>query len=211
MSSFWRHFHSILSCRCHSGVCVIYHIKLINIFKIHHNFIYLARGVNEIFQGCCRRLLRMFWNVSKSIDLNEWKVVCARFTRNTHLTTLKYICIWHRYGKLLLTEIWMIFLFKEGTPRCLLYSMKSHKRSVLDKDPECNSRCMIFHNVWYKFLIFETKRIILENLKKTKTTTKSSWKHLVLLCSCSQIGVFSQQVRKLTSGINCRWIFNVLI
>ena len=112
------------------------------------------------------------------------------------------ICYWRKFE-------WF-FLFKEGTPRCLLYSMKSHKRSVLDKDPECNSRCMIFHNVWYKFLIFETKRIILENLKKTKTTTKSSWKHLVLLCSCSQIGVFSQQVRKLTSGINCRWIFYVL-
>ena len=102
----------------------------------------------------------MFWNVSKSIDLTEWKVVCARFDRNTHLTTLQYICIWHRYGNLVLTEIWMIFLFKEGTPRCLLYSVKSHKRSVLDKDPECNSRCMIFHNVWYKFLIFETNNLI---------------------------------------------------
>ena len=120
-SSFWRHLHSILSCRCHSGVCVIYHIKLINNLRIHQKFIYLARSITEIFQGCCRRRLRMFWNVSKSISLIEWKVACARFTLNTNLTTSQHICFWHRYGNLLLTEIWIMFLFNEGYWWCLLY------------------------------------------------------------------------------------------
>ena len=111
------------------------------------------------------------------------------------------ICYWRKFE-------WFFYL-RKALRDAFLYSMKSLKRSVLDKDPECNSRCLIFHNVWYKFLIFETKRIIW-NLKKTKTTKKTSWRPLVLLCSCSEIGVFSQQVRKLTSGINCRWIFYVL-
>ena len=63
------------------------------------------------------------------------------------------------------------------------------------------------HDVWYKFIIFEAKRIIWKIWKKPKTTTKSSWRPLLLSSSWSGIRVFSEQVLKLTSGIKCRGNF----
>ena len=119
MSGFWRHFHSMLSCRCHSDVCVIYHIKLINISKMHKKFICLGSSITETFFNLFRTVKDVLKCEQKSASPSSRE---GLLVLTSHvIRVLQHNSIWHIYGNLLMMETWILFLFHEGTSWCLLY------------------------------------------------------------------------------------------
>ena len=140
MSGFWRHFHSMLSCRCHSGVCVIYHIKLINISKMHKKFICLLKPFFNLFRTV-QDVLKCEQKSASPSSREGLLVLTSHVIR-----VLQHNSIWHIYiwkfvndGNLNTLFIsWRHFLMP------FIQRMESHKRLFLDKDPERNSRYVIF-------------------------------------------------------------------
>ena len=93
-SCFWRPFHLFLSCRCHSGVCVIRPIN--NRFKIRLKCIALSKGITQTFLGCCPWQLLMLYQLNKNWHrFHEWLFVCTNFILCTHQTTLLVPQYWH--------------------------------------------------------------------------------------------------------------------
>ena len=84
VSCFWRRFHLILSCRCHSGACVIYQINWLIVLRYPWS---LSLRVGE-----SPRLLLMSCRFGKNLHyFHKWLFACTNFIPNTHQITLQYI------------------------------------------------------------------------------------------------------------------------
>ena len=82
VSCFWRRFHLILSCRCHSGACVIYQINWLIVLRYPWS---LSLRVGE-----SPRLLLMSCRFGKNLHyFHKWLFACTNFILNTHQITLQ--------------------------------------------------------------------------------------------------------------------------
>ena len=83
VSCFWRRFHLILSCRCHSGACVIYQINWLIVLRYVWS---LSLRVGE-----SPRLLLMSCRFGKNLHyFHKWLFACTNFILNTHQIALQY-------------------------------------------------------------------------------------------------------------------------
>ena len=82
VSCFWRRFHLILSCRCHSGACVIYQVNWLIVLRYAWS---LSLRVGE-----SPRLLLMSCRFGKNLHyFHKWLFACTNFILNTHQITLQ--------------------------------------------------------------------------------------------------------------------------